>query len=95
MMLFEVRRAAAAVAEVLRAESPSPSAEPVRPAPVPGHGASPPLERPGRRSGPAPVGPASVAPAPVAAAPVNRMGHGSTSYAPGGTVLPGEPPAWS
>lgn len=93
MMRFEVVRAAAAVADVLRAEEPR---QPAAPAVVP-----PPA---------APVQPPvvpTVVPQPAAAvyaavetlepAPVGAHGpaHGWSSYAPSGTVLPGDPPAWS
>ena len=84
MMRFEVVRAAAAVADVLRAEEPRQPAAPVQPPAAP-----------------------TVVPQPAAAvyaavetlepAPVGAYGpaHGWSSYAPSGTVLPGDPPAWS
>ena len=77
MMLYEVRRAAATVAEVLRAEDeiPAPVAEPEpEPAAEPLLSAVPSL----------PDAPAYGADTPA-----------WTSYAPSGSVLPGENPTWS
>jgi predicted regulator of Ras-like GTPase activity (Roadblock/LC7/MglB family) len=79
MMLYEVRRAAATVAEVLRAEepveAPAPVAETVEPVAEPLLSAVPPL-------------PTDQAPA---AAPAQAW----SSYAPTGSVLPGDNPHWS
>ena len=91
MMLYEVRRAAAAVAEVLRAEDAV--LEPVAEVPA----------QPVVEAAPAPVAvaapepllaavpslPAEPAPAPAAAEAT------WASYAPSGTVLPGDNPHWS
>ena len=92
MMLFEVRRAAAAVADALRAEEPQQWREPApvwaEPVPEPVAVAEP-------VAAPDAVHAAveSLEPAPVGA--VNGATHGWSSYAPSGTVLPGDPPAWS
>src|SRR4051795_4457561 len=93
MMLYEVRRTAAVVAEVLRADEPvaAPVAAPVPvAAEVP---AQPVAELPAAVEpllSAVPALPAEVAQAPVAeAAPM------WSSYAPSGTVLPSDNPHWS
>jgi predicted regulator of Ras-like GTPase activity (Roadblock/LC7/MglB family) len=91
MMLYEVRRAAATVAEVLRAEDePVAPAVPAQVAPqVPEPAAEPLLSA----VPPLPVEPVAyalpVAPPAEASAPV------WSSYAPSGSVLPGDNPNWS
>ena len=79
MMLYEVRRAAAAVADALRADR-SAAAEPV--VPEQAFAADAPVAD-------AVPEPSYAAPAPDAAA------DGWSSYAPGGSVLPGESGGWS
>jgi predicted regulator of Ras-like GTPase activity (Roadblock/LC7/MglB family) len=84
MMLYEVRRAAAAVAEALRADDAEHApVEPILQA-VPTHQPDPVLQS---------LAEPSVMPAytPVVA----PDGGWSTSYAPTGSVLPGENPSWS
>ncbi|MGB8651200.1 MAG: roadblock/LC7 domain-containing protein [Mycobacteriales bacterium] len=78
MMLYEVRRTAAAVAEVLRAEE-------VAPAPV--------TELPQPEVAPEPV--LSAVPSLPVEQPVVAEVPAWTSYAPSGSVLPGENPHWS
>src|SRR5690348_2985070 len=91
MMLYEVRRAAADIAEALRADrSEEPSVdhfvEPVA-APVMDMPAPEPVVVPEQLD---------AAPAPSYAAPAaNGSADGWSSYAPGGTVLPGESGGWS
>jgi hypothetical protein len=80
MMLYEVRRAAAAVADALRADD----AE-VAPAPEPVLQAVPTQPEPVLQA----VAEQSVMPA------YNPDGGWSSSYAPSGSVLPGENPTWS
>jgi uncharacterized protein len=81
MMLYEVRRAAAAVADVLRAdEVPAPVV-----AAVPTIHAQP---EPVLHAVPEP-------PAVPSYAPVSQPSAWSSSYAPGGSVLPGDSPTWS
>jgi predicted regulator of Ras-like GTPase activity (Roadblock/LC7/MglB family) len=76
MMLYEVRRAAAAVAAALRADDEAVAAEvPAQPEPV-------------LHAVPAPAEP----PAPPSYAPTTQPW---TSYAPTGSVLPGDNPTWS
>jgi predicted regulator of Ras-like GTPase activity (Roadblock/LC7/MglB family) len=81
MMLYEVRRTAAAVAEALRAddvvETPAVATPPVEAAPEPLLTAVPAL----------PVEPATYA--------AQAEAPAWTSYAPSGSVLPGENPTWS
>ena len=107
MMRFEVLRAAAAVADALRAEDLS---QPVAPeavvAPVAAEAVptsvSPeavaamvaPTPAPGVVQQPAAAVYAAVETLEPASA-ANGAAHGWSSYAPSGTVLPGNPPAWS
>ena len=79
MMLYEVRRAAATVAEVLRAEDEPAPAVPAQPEAVvePLLAAVPPLPQAAEQPAYAPEAPAW------------------SSYAPTGSVLPGETPNWS
>ena len=80
MMLYEVRRAAAAVADALRAEEPTaPVLAPVAP------------PEPVLHAVPAPVEP-SVLPSYAPAAPPAGW---TSSYAPSGSALPGDNPTWS
>ena len=83
MMLYEVRRAAAAVADVLRAENPA-EAVVVPEAVVPEEPAAEPLLSAVPSLPAEPVSYASQAEVPA-----------WTSYAPTGSVLPGENPTWS
>jgi hypothetical protein len=83
MMLYEVRRAAAAVAEALRADDAAVTAEPVLQA-VPTQ-PEPVLH--------AVVEPSVMPPYTPVAAP--DPGWATSSYAPTGSVLPGENPTWS
>ena len=79
MMLYEVRRAAAAVADALRAdEAPAPVLAPAQPEPV-------------LHAVPTPIEP-SVMPSYAPAAPPAGW---TSSYAPSGSVLPGDNPTWS
>ena len=77
MMLYEVRRAAAAVADALRADEP-PVVAPTQPEPV-------------LHAVPTPIEP-SVMPSYAPAAPPAGW---TSSYAPSGSVLPGDNPTWS
>ena len=80
MMLYEVRRAAAAVADVLRADD--------VPTPV--------AAVPTLHAQPEPVLHAVPEPPPVPSyAPVAQPTAWSSSYAPNGSVLPGDNPTWS
>jgi predicted regulator of Ras-like GTPase activity (Roadblock/LC7/MglB family) len=84
MMLYEVRRTAAVVADVLRADTPV-EAPPEVPA------------QPVAESAPEPL--LSAVP-PLPAEPVGYVVQAAespawTSYAPSGSVLPGQPPNWS
>ena len=79
MMLYEVRRAAAAVADALRAdEAPAPMVAPTQPEPV-------------LHAVPTPIEP-SVMPSYAPAAPPAGW---TSSYAPSGSALPGDNPTWS
>jgi predicted regulator of Ras-like GTPase activity (Roadblock/LC7/MglB family) len=92
MMLFEVRRAAALVADVLRAEEPAPAPEaPVyAEAPVAVAAPEPLLSAvPSLPSAPVYAQPEPVQYAQAEAAPA------WSSYAPSGSVLPGDNPTWS
>ena len=92
MMLYEVRRAAAAVADVLRSDD-LPLAAPtgtVAPEPVPLEPvlqAVPPLAEASVHNWAEPAEPPAWAPTPEAPA--------WSSYAPSGSVLPGDAPTWS
>jgi predicted regulator of Ras-like GTPase activity (Roadblock/LC7/MglB family) len=93
MMLYEVRRAAAAVAEALRADRffDTAAAHVVEPLADTVADAPEPVADP-------PVVPEQAEPvaAPSFAAPAaNGSADGWSSYAPGGTVLPGESGGWS
>ena len=95
MMLYEVRRAAAMVAEILRADDEVPTAVPDVPEPV--LAAVPAL--------PAPTPPVEAVAAPVAAVPAGVPAYAGeqpawSSYAPTGSVMPGaqpvtDVPGWS
>jgi len=86
MMLYEVRRAAAAVAEVLRAEEVEVAPAEVPAQPVAEHAPVEPLLS---------AVPALPAEAPVAEMPAVPTGEAAwTSYSPSGTVLP-DNPHWS
>lgn len=79
MMMYEVRRAAAAVADALRADDvPEPALHAV---PL-----SPPVTEPVLQAVPEPAVP-SYAPVPDA--------QWTSSYAPAGSILPGDNPSWS
>jgi predicted regulator of Ras-like GTPase activity (Roadblock/LC7/MglB family) len=85
MMLYEVRRAAAAVADALRAD------EVAVPAPGPAVVAVPTLH-----AQPEPVLHAVPEPPAVPSyAPVSQPSAWTSSYAPNGSVLPGDSPTWS
>ena len=81
MMLYEVRRAAATVAEVLRAEDEVEAPAPVAELPVQPEAAAEPLL-------------SSVAALPESEAYLAEP-PAWTSYAPSGSVLPGDNPTWS
>jgi predicted regulator of Ras-like GTPase activity (Roadblock/LC7/MglB family) len=83
MMLYEVRRAAAVVADVLRAEDEAPEASPR--AEVPAQ----PVETPEPILSAVPSLPSEDV------APVAAEVPAWSSYAPSGTVLPGDNPTWS
>ena len=90
MMLYEVRRAAAAVADILREEDevqapPAPVAAPVAAVPT--------QPEPVLHAVPAPVEP-TVLPSYAPVAEPAPAGW-TSSYAPLGTVLPGDNPTWS
>jgi uncharacterized protein len=103
MMLYEVRRAAAVVADVLRADEPVPAVQPERPVPVP---VVEPAVTAVRPTTPEPVLAAVPPPAAHAAAPASSYvspldsAWSSASYAPAGSALPpaghgGGTPTWS
>ncbi|MGZ6791995.1 MAG: roadblock/LC7 domain-containing protein [Mycobacteriales bacterium] len=99
MMLFEVRRAAAAVADALREEAPEVPAQaeaPVAPAVVePLLSAVPPLPVESFPTvAPAPVAAVYAQPEPVQYAQA-EVAPAWSSYAPSGSVLPGDNPTWS
>ena len=114
MMLYEVRRAAAAVADVLRAETPA-TPSPAIPSPVtptnPVMGsvaqlsvAELPMPEPVRQTVPEPVlqafpplpDPPPWPPTPeVPAWPTTTEAPAWTSYAPSGSVMPGDTSTWS
>ncbi len=106
MMLYEVRRAAAAVADVLRADEPAPVAEPVAAA-VPAQPEAPAVRTETVVHVPAEPAPVYAAPtyAPPAeptytAAPTyaSQADSAWSSYAPTGSVMPGggvPPSTWS
>jgi len=80
MMLFEVRRTAATVAEVLRADD---EAAPSYAAPV--------TEVPQPESAPEPL----LSAVPSLPAEAESVAPAWTSYAPSGSVMPGDNPTWS
>ncbi|MCU1599830.1 MAG: Roadblock/LC7 family protein [Frankiales bacterium] len=80
MMLYEVRRTAATVAEVLRADD-------VEPAPV--------AEVPAQPAADTPTEPVLSAVPSLPAEPAVAEAPAWSSYAPSGTVLPGDNPNWS
>jgi len=84
MMMYEVRRAAAAVAEALRADDMVTAPDPVL------HAV--PLQQP--MPMPEPVLQAVPEPALPSYAPVSDT-QWTSSYAPTGSILPGENPSWS
>ena len=88
MMLYEVRRAAAAVADALREDDVAPA--PVAPLPV---APVPAMPEPLLHAVPAPVEPA-VLPSYAPVAEPAPAGW-TPSYAPSGSVLPGDNPTWS
>lgn len=105
MMLYEVRRAAAAVADVLRAEQvdPEPVAEPVQQpvqqydarvanAPQQASSVEPPVEP---AFAAVPELSATPAYAPAVHAPPAEAAPSWSSYAPSGSVLPTHPGSWS
>ena len=100
MMLYEVRRAASAVARVLQADDAAPVLVPSVP-PVPEQAPAP-----SAYAAPAVVPPLPSAPEPLlsvvqavsepAPDPLREpVAPSWSSYAPSGSVLPGEPPRWS
>ena len=91
MMLYEVRRAAAAVADALREDDVAPA--PVAPLPVAQVAPVPSQPEPILHAVPAPVEPA-VLPSYAPVAEPAPAGW-TPSYAPSGSVLPGDNPTWS
>jgi predicted regulator of Ras-like GTPase activity (Roadblock/LC7/MglB family) len=87
MMLYEVRRTAAVVADVLRADDVLATS----PAEVPAQGA----ETPAASAEPFLAAVPSLPAEPVAYAPQAEAAPAWTSYAPSGSVLPGDNPTWS